>query len=460
MHRSVLIAGGGITGLAAAYALRKRFGPDLLVTVVEREHRLGGQVQTEYVDGLILEEAPDSFLVRKPWFVQLCRELGLPLVDQNPAIRKTYIVKHGELVPLPAGMQLFVPTDIKAFVRSPLLSQGGKLRALLEPLMELRREATGDESIGHFVARRFGREMLAQIGAPLTSGVYGGNPYELSLQATFPQFLTLEREKGSLLKAIRRTAPAKGTTGSAFQAVSTGLGSVVEALVKASPGVDFRTGTAVAALSPAAGGGYDVALSTGEQLHADAVLLTVPANVAARLVEGLVPAVAAELEAIEYSSAAVVALAYDRADVPHPMDATGFLVPQAEGMPITGSTWVSSKWPHTAPPEKVLLRAYLTPSGDRDWMQEPDEAILAAVREALAQVMGLTAEPLLTRLYRWPRSRPRYKVGHLERVGRIEASMAGVQGLYLAGAAYRGLGLPDCVRSGQEAAERIAAQLA
>jgi protoporphyrinogen/coproporphyrinogen III oxidase len=460
MTQRVLIAGGGITGLSTAYHVQKRaraagLTPEIIL--IERDNRLGGQIQTQVVEDLIIEEAPDSFLVRKPWLMQLCHELGLTLVGTNDQIKKTYILNHGELEPIPEGMQLFIPTKLKPFAKSRLMSQSGKLRAMLEPVIPIR-HTDEDESAGHFIARRFGREMVDKIGAPLIAGVYGGDPYELSLQATFPQFLTMERERGSLLKAARKTAPAKGTTGSLFQTVKGGLHSIVEALVAATPDVQYQTGRRLTGLKQV-GTKQLAILNSGETLEVDAVVLTLPAFVTADLVAGAMPDLALELEAIEYASAVVVALAYNRIDVMHPMDATGFLVPSSEGLPITASTWVSSKWPHMAVGERVLLRAFLGRSGDKDWASASDAEIVTAVTQTFEQVMGLTADPVLIRVFRWPQSRPRYKVGHVDRVQRIEAMVKQVPGLYLAGAAYRGLGLPDCVRDGAIVADGIAAQL-
>lgn len=462
MSDRVLIAGGGITGLAAAYYLQKEAraagrAPEILV--VERDGRLGGQVQTELVDGLIIEEAPDSFLARKPWFADLCRELNLPLVSTNDRIKKTYILHNGRLEPIPEGMQLFMPTKLMPFLESRLLSTWGKLRALMEPLVPIKRDG-GDESTGSFVARRFGREVLDRIAAPLVAGVYGGDPYELSLKATFPQFPKLEQEKGSLLRNVGRAAPAKGTTGSAFQTVAGGLGTVVDALVRETGSVTYRTNTALKELAPAANGqGYVATLDTGEQIEAGAVILTLPAFGTAPLVQDYLPDVAAELNQIEYATVVVAALAYNRADIDHPLDATGFLVPRTERLPITASTWVSSKWPHMSSPDKVLIRGFLGRERERDWSEDADHVIVEAVRESLRKVMGIAAEPILTRVFRWKRSRPRYKVGHLARVGRIDSAMKQAPGLYLAGAAYRGLGLPDCVREGADAAQRAARHL-
>lgn len=465
MTGRVLIAGGGITGLAAAYRLQqvaRAAGVPAEIVVVEREPRLGGKTQTERVDGMVIEAGPDSFLAGKPWLSQLCGELGLPVTGTNPAIQTTYIYHRGRLEALPLGLRLMIPTRLGPFVRTRLLSPAGKLRAALEPLVPVRR-GDADESIGSFVCRRFGREVLERIAGPLMGGIYGGDWNVISLKATFPMFLRMEQEQGSLLLAARKMKPAglNGPTGfSAFLTVPTGLRTVVEALVKATDGVRYLTATALVALRQATGGaGWVAELSNGERMEADAVVVALPAYEAASLVRDFLQEVAGELSAIPHGSSVVVALAYRRQDVGRPLDASGFLVPKAEPLELAACTWVSSKWTQAAPPDRALLRAFLGRAGGRDWTQETDEAILAEARRGLEVTMGLRADPILTRIFRWPRAMPQYTVGHLDRMGRVDRLLERAPGLYLAGAAFRGVGLPDCVREGFTAAERAARHL-
>jgi oxygen-dependent protoporphyrinogen oxidase len=464
MTARVVIAGGGITGLAAAHSLQKRAraaGQAVEIVVVERDQRLGGKTQTEVVDDMIIEHGPDSFIARKPWFGQLCQELGLTTVGTNPNIHTTYIYCRGRLEQLPIGMQIMIPTQIGPFIRTRLVSPLGKLRAAMEPFIPIK-TTDEDESIGSFVSRRFGREVLENVAGPLMGGIYGGDWDSVSIKATFPMFTKMEREQGSLLLAGQRNRAnrPKGPTGSAFQTVPTGLQTVVDELVKAMPEVRFLTGTTITSLVPNdSGEGYVVGLDDGEAMAADAVVLALPAYVAAGLVGERLPEVAGELNEIPYGNSVVVALAYNRSDIEHPLDASGFLVPASEPMDVTASTWVSIKWPHAAPKEKVLLRCFLGRAGGKDWTKESDEAILATAREGLKQVMGLDAEPFLTRIFRWPRAMAGYRVGHLERMDRVDALMQAAPGLYLAGAAYRGVGLPDCVREGIGAADRVAGHL-
>ena len=465
MAARILIAGAGVTGLSAAYSLLKRAeaaGRRVEIIVVEEERRLGGKTQTEVVDGMIIEAGPDSVIAHKPWAVELARELGLETVGTNPRVRTTYILHKGRLEKLPVGMQIMIPTEIWPFLKTPLLSPWGKLRAGLEPFVPVRR-TDEDESIGSFVARRFGHEVLEHIAGPLMGGIYGGDFNAVSMKATFPRFLQMEREGGSLLLQAWRNKALKpeGPTGSGFVTVKGGLNQLVQALVARMEGkVTFVTGVALTGLVPQPEGqGYVAGLDSGQRIEADAVILALPAHAAAKLVREYLPEVAHELSAIPYHNSVVAALAYNREDVAHPLDASGFLVPVTEPTTITASTWVSSKWPHAVPERKVLIRCFIGRGVGRDWTKEPDELIIAQARKELERLMGLRAEPILTRVFKWPRAMPQYLVGHLDRIDRVDRLMARVPGLYLAGAAFRGVGLPDCVREGTQAAEKAARHL-
>jgi len=458
MSQTIVIVGGGATGLAAAYHLQKQVKAgtiDARIMLVERDAVLGGKAKTEVVDGMVIEHGPDSYLSYKPWFGQLAKELGLPTVGTNPKCKSTYILHKGKMRSLPVGMNIMIPTEVWPFLKTPLLSPLGKLRAGLEPFMPLKKDDE-DESIGSFVGRRFGREVLENVAGPLMGGIHGGDWENVSIRCTFPSFVKMEKEGGSLLLQgwKNKANKPKSTTGSAFQTVQTGLQSALDALVKACENrVEFRTSTSVTALR-AQDGRYFVALSSGETVAADAVILGVPAYVAADLMKDFRGDVAAELNEIPYNNSCVVALAYNKADVKHPLNATGFLVPSAEPLDISASTWVSTKWPHSAPDDKVLLRAFVGRGPGRDWTKESDETILSAVKGALKQTMDLDAEPVLTRIFRWPKSMAVYRVGHLNRMDRVDQMMEQQPGVYLAGAAYRGVGLGDCVREGTQAAEK------
>jgi len=465
MQDRILIAGGGMTGLSAAYTLLKKAqaaGRSPEIILVEKENRLGGKTQTELVDGMIIEEGPDSVIAHKPWAVELARELGLETVGTNPQVRSTYILYKNRLEQLPVGMQIMIPTQVWPFLTTRLLTPWGKLRAGLEPFVPVRR-TDEDESIGSFVGRRFGREVLTNIAGPLMGGIYGGDFNAVSMKATFPRFLTMEREGGSLLlQAWRNKAlKPKGPTGSAFVTVKGGLNRLVQALEAWLEGrAKLLTGVTLTGLVPRSDGrGYVAGLDDGQRIEADAVILALPAYATAGLVRDWLPEVASELSAIPYHHSVVAALAYNRKDVSHPLDASGFLVPVTQPTVVTASTWVSSKWPHAVPEDKVLIRCFIGRGVGRDWTKEPDDLIVGHARKELERLMGLTAEPILTRVYKWRRAMPQYQVGHLDRMDRVDRLMERAPGLYVGGAAFRGVGLPDCVREGAQAAEKAARHL-
>ncbi|MFZ5825968.1 MAG: protoporphyrinogen oxidase [Bacillota bacterium] len=463
---TILIAGAGITGLSAAYHILKKAkaaGKDPQIIIVEKEKRLGGKTQTEVVDGMVIEEGPDSVIAFKPWAVQLAKELGLETVGTNPKVKTTYIMHHGTMEPLPVGMQIMIPTEVWPFLKTRLLSPLGKLRAGLEPIMPVRK-SDEDESIGSFVGRRFGQEVLENVAGPLMGGIYGGDFHAVSMKATFPRFLQMEREGGSLLLQGWRNKEnkPKGPTGSAFVTVKGGLSQLVNELISRMDGqVRFITGVSLTGLVPGPEGkGYVAGLDNGERIEADAVVLALPAYVAASLVKEYQPDVASELNAIPYHNSVVAAMAFDRKDIDHPLDASGFLVPAREPTVVTACTWVSTKWPHATPDDKVLIRCFIGRGNEsKDWTKEPDQTIINLARKELEKIMGLKAEPFLTRVFKWPRAMPQYRVGHLDRMNRVDKLMQQTPGLYVAGAAFRGVGLPDCIREGMQAADKAAAHL-
>ena len=450
----IAVVGGGITGLAAAYALR---GHD--VTLLERDARLGGKILTERIDGFLLEAGPDSFLTTKPQAVALCRELGLAdrLTGTNPG-RTVYVLSRGRLHPLPDGLMLIAPTKVAPFLRSRLFSLREKARIAADLFLPPR-AADRDESLAAFVRRRLGQAALDRIAAPLLAGIYAGESEQLSLRATFPQLLDLEKKYGSLIAGMlaqrRRTAVSPSTDGRLplFMTLDDGLDRLVDRLAASLQGVDVRTGTGVAALSRSASG-YSLHLDTGDRVRADAVMLTTPAYVTADLLDALAPDAAALLRQIPYASTATISLGYRQQDLP-PLDGHGFVVARGEGRRITACTWASTKWPARAPGGYGLLRAYVGSAGDPEVLEGSDDEIIQIVRGELAAAMGLQARPVLTRVVRWPRSMPQYTLGHLDRLAAIERALSRLPGIVLAGAGYRGIGLPDCIRQGRAAAARV-----
>ena len=467
----VLIVGGGISGLATAYYLQKQAratGLPLRFTVLESSQVLGGKITTERVDGFVIEGGPDSFLAQKPWAEELCRELGLgdELIGTNDAQRAVFILRRGRLVSLPQGMNLIVPTRLEPLLRSPLLSWPGKLRMALEPLVPARTDE-GDESIGSFVRRRFGREAMEVLAEPLMCGIHAGAPEDLSLDATFARFRDMERKHGSLTRGMRR-APAGPTLAasaggerprSAFLSLRGGVGRLIEALVPALVDGRVETGVAVSTIRRCAQE-YQVSTSTGGSYTADAVVLATPAYVSAGIVRDFAPSLADSLNCIRYVSSGTVSLAFRRDEVRHPLNGFGFVVPRSERRRIFGCTWNSSKLAGRAPEGNVLLRAFVGGAGREEVLERPDEELVALVHAELRGIMGLEAVPVLTRVYRWHQANPQYQVGHLQRVREIHAQAEQNTGMYLTGSAFEGVGIPDCVRQAQATATKIIAALA
>lgn len=497
----VLVVGGGIAGLATARRLALG-APGVGVTVVEAEARLGGKVVTERVDGFTVEGGPDSFLSVKPRGVGLCRELGLEGSLQSPvaANRRTFVLRGGRLHDLPEGLTGLIPTRLGPIARSDLLSPLGKARMALDFVLPPRRARDGDddESLAAFVGRRLGREAYDRLIEPLMAGIYAGNGRELSVAATFPQLRRGELEHGGLIRGVLagKRAGAKasaallaatpttsvppaptgpGGGGAApkpgFLSPIDGTGAIVGALEASlrAAGVRILTGVRVVGLAARRGGigrdlvGYDVTLADGRTLRADAVVLAAPAWAVADLLGeaggGLDPAAATQLRAIPHVSSATVSVGYRAADLPHPLGGYGYVVPRAEARPVLACTWTSTKWAHRAPEGRVLLRAFVGRAGQPDPTALDDGELLGLARAEFREVLGLTAEPVLARVFRWPRGMPQYTLGHLDRVAAIEARAAGLPGLAVAGNAYRGVGLPDCIRSGEAAADAVLAAL-
>src|SRR5437867_3881474 len=457
----LVIVGGGVTALAAAHRaveLARERGLDLDVKLVEARRRLGGTIATERTDGFLVEAGPDSFLSEKPWALALCRRLGIEeqLVRTDDRYRKTFVWFRGRLHPLPDGFQLLAPTRFAPFVTSSLFSWPGKLRMACDLLLP--RRWPDDESLGAFVRRRLGREALERVAQPLVAGIYTADPDELSLAATMPRFLELERRQRSVIlglwRASRRTREV-GTSGarwSLFVTFRNGMEELVSTLASRLPVGSVALKERVTGLERH-GRQWVVATESG-RFDADRVIVAIEAHAAARLARYLDPSLSALLSGIPFASAATVTFGYRRADIPHPLDGFGFVVPRTEGRALLAGTFSSVKYPGRAPEGHVLLRGFVGGALNAKILNEDDEPLVARARRELAEALGVTAEPLITRVSRWPASMPQYHVGHLARVETIERRVAELSGLYLAGGSYRGVGIADCIRSGEAAAEQ------
>ena len=452
----VAIVGGGISGLAAAHALTKR---GVRFTLLEAQPRFGGVIRTERESGFILEAGPDALLAQKPEGVALCRELGLGdrLVPTNPDARTVFVSRRGRLHPLPEGMMLAVPTRALPFLRSGLFSWPGKLRMGLELLIPASSDGA-DESIASFLRRRFGQECVDRLGEPLLAGIHAGDPEQLSIRATFPRFVELERRHGSLIRGMWASAPASSTASSGFVSLKDGLGELVTALADRLPAASLRKATPVRWVHRS-GAGLTVVVGGGATLSVRAVVMAAPAPKAASILEPLAPETAAFLADIVFASTATILLGYRRADVTHPLNGYGFVVPRSEGSLVSALSFVSTKLLGRAPEGHVLLRAFVGGMRDPKALELEDAALVAAVVQELTPLLGLRAEPVLTRVFRWPSATPQMQVGHLERLAAIEPEVATIPGLFLSGAGLRVTGIPDCIADGTRAGEAAAAYL-
>ncbi|HSE95739.1 MAG TPA: protoporphyrinogen oxidase [Methylomirabilota bacterium] len=468
------VVGGGIAGLAAAHRLTEAAAVDgqpLTLTLLEASDRLGGTIRSERADGFLLEGGPDSLISEKPWGLALAERLGLGprLVGTDDRFRRTYVVRRGRLVPVPEGFLLLGPTRPWPVLASPIFSWRGKARMALDLVLP-RGPARDDESLGHFVRRRLGREVLERVAQPLVGGIYTADPDRLSLAATMPRFLALEREHGSVIRGLRRSATgreraASGARWSLFVTLAGGMQELTEALMARLPAGSVRLRSPVAAVVPApddagrAAGEGDAAwrllLQGGEVVPADGVVLAGEAPRMAGLVRTFDPELARLLGGIAYASSAAVTLAYSRAAVRHPLDAFGFIVPRIEGRPSLACTFASVKYPGRAPAGFVLLRVFLGGALRPDVLDLDDAALVREARDEVATLLGIAGEPVLTRVWRHPAAMPQYDVGHLGRIGAIETRLVPWPRLVLAGAAYRGVGIADCVRSGEAAADQL-----
>lgn len=447
---NIVIVGGGISGLSAAYYLKQAGIPS---TIVESRPALGGVIQTHHISGCTLELGPDSFLSVKPAAGELIREVGLggDIIGSNDHLRVTYILRHGKLVPLPDGLMMMVPTRIAPLVRTPLLGWSAKIRMGFE---YLRKPATveRDRSVSEFIAEHYGQEALEYLAEPLLSGVYGGDPALLSASSVLPRFVELEKKYGSLtrgvLKERSKAPPPKGTL---FQTLKGGLGSLIDALRTQIEGsANVIRGTAEATRP----GGVRV---NGEWLPAEHIVLACPAYAAAALLPEHDAQLSGLLARIDYSSSLTLSLVYDKATFGQALHGFGFLVPKKERQRLVACTWVQNKFSHRVPDDKIVLRCFFGGSSDEAILGESDKSILSIARTEIQRIMGVTAEPVAHSMARWPRSMAQYNVGHQALVAEIEQQAARLPGVHLAGNAYSGIGLSDCIRTAREAARNIAA---
>ncbi|HLX43021.1 MAG TPA: protoporphyrinogen oxidase [Bryobacteraceae bacterium] len=442
----VVIVGGGIAGLSAAYDLT-RAGVETIV--FEKQPRLGGVIETRQWEGCTIDCGPDSFLSAKPEALALIKDLGLEreVIGSNDHQRTTYIQKNHKLVALPDGVMMIVPSKIMPMAKSPLLGWATKIRMGLELL---RRPGPGtDRSVADFVIDHFGTETLDYLAEPLLSGVYGGDPAQLSVASVLPRFLEMEKKTGSLGRAVMAAKGQSSSGGSLFRTLKSGLGSMVKALSK---DLNVRNETVQAIEN-----GFRVRVA-GDWIQADHVIVACPAWSAAEMLNGLDGGLAKKLTEIPYSSSLTLSLIYQASEFDGQHAGFGFLVPKRERRRLAACTFVGTKFPFRTPEGRVVLRCFFGGIGDEAVLNESDDGLIAIARDELQRILGLTAKPLFHMISRWPRSMAQYTVGHASRVKEIKERTSRVPGLYLAGNAYDGIGIPDCIRTGRAAAKSILSQ--
>lgn len=460
--KRIAIIGGGTSGLSAAYELDKqrRAGAALEYSVFESASHLGGVLVSERVDGCLIEGGPDSFLTEKPWAAALCREIGLgdQIIGSNDAQRRTFILVRNRLVEMPDGLMFMVPTRLLPTALTPLFSWTTKLRMGFE-LLRRPHVLVGDESVAAFVARHFGSEVVDRLADPLLSGVYGADADQLSVRAVLPRFIEMERRYGSLTRGMlaarrRMTEMSKGKPKPPlFSSLKQGMQQLVDALLERLDPQRLYPGEAVTGLRRHELA-WEVTTLARRELY-DGVIFATPAHAAAALLAPTAPALAADLEGISYSSSVTTNLIYRHTDIRGQDPGFGFLVPRSEGRRMKACTFVHNKFPHRAVGDRAIVRGFLGGLRDQQALTMTDQQIVQTIRAELRAITGITAEPLEARVYRWNRAMAQPSPGHLERVARIECAVEHLPGLALAGNYFRGIGVPDCVRTGQEAARKL-----
>ena len=461
----IAIIGGGISGLSAAYYLEQEraAGAPVETTLFESSARLGGVMFSDRIGDCVVEGGPDSFLTEKPWANQLCAELGIAgdLIGSNDSQRITYILVKGRLIPMPDGLMFMVPTKLIPTALTPLFSWGTKFKMLGE-LLHPPRPVHKDETVAQMVERHFGSEVVDRLADPLLSGVYGGDAASLSVRAVLPRFVEMEESYGSLCRAMlagrKKLAAMRKANGYApkplFSSLKGGMQQMIDAVVARLDGHSLRLSTAVHQLTRK-DGGWELTTAAGAESF-DAVIFATPAHVASKMLASIDAQLSADLGKVEYSSSITVTLGYQREQLQMCQPGFGFLIPRSEGTRMLATTFVHTKFPFRAPDNKALVRCFLGGANDQAVLKLGDEEIIATVRRELKQITGLSADPWFVKVYRWERSMAQYTPGHLERIERIGAKLKQMQNLSIAGNFYKGIGVPDCIRTGKEAAGHMA----
>lgn len=465
--RRVAIIGGGISGLSTAFFLKRKAdekGIDLSYTLIEKNNRVGGNILTERIDGFVIEGGPDCFLSEKPWALKLCETLGLKdrLLPTNKD-SKTYVLWKGRLHPLPEGFILMIPTKIMPFIFSPLISIPGKIRMALDLILP-RGIDKGDESLGEFVRRRLGQEALDKIAEPLVAGVHAGDPETMSLKSSFPKFYEMEQEYRSLIIAMlkrkrmmdnmKKDPSTQQTRRTMFMTLKGGLSELIDAIVNRLDRESLLIGNGVSRIVEELGG-YRIKLDGGGSIRCDSIVFATPAYVTASLVKGIDPVLSNLLSQIPYVSTATVSIGFKKEALKKPLKGFGFVVPRFEKRRIMAATWTSRKFAHRAPEDSILIRCFVGGSKNEELVSLGDDEMIEMVRSEIEDITGISAEPVLTRVFRWWKAMPQYTIGHSERVAAIYERLKDHEGLYITGSAYNGIGISDSVHGGEIIADKI-----
>ncbi len=475
--RRVAVIGGGITGLAAAQRLVSRSN-NVQVVLLEASRRLGGIIRTETADGFLMELGPDSFITNKPAAIQLCEEIGFTdqLIPTDARFRRSLVLRNGKPVPVPDGFMLMAPSKPWAILTTPILSIMGRLRLLSEAFIA-RRTTEEDESLASFVRRRFGQQTLERLVQPLVGGIYTADPEKLSLKATMPRFPEMEQSHGSVIRATlaqqkidrhrssgHKTINASSGSGARYGLFATAAGGLsdmvaaIERALRKSGRVEIQLGAEVAGIEKCkvSGSHWVVQLRNQQPMTFDAVIMTLPTHVAARILKTAIsPELQILLQDIDYASSAIVVSGHQLSDFKHPMDAFGLVVPAIERRKILAVSFSSRKFPGRAPSGQILLRTFVGGAMQPELLNHDDDTIAGFVNDELRSIFGMKAEPMFSEVIRYRNAMPQYHVGHLDRVAGIESLLKNTPGLHLAGSAYTGVGIPDSIASGWAAADHV-----
>lgn len=480
--KKVIIIGGGAAGLAAAMKVKRATdaGAEVDFVLLEKDDRLGGKIDGELVESeygtFVVDGGPDSFLTMKPAVHRIAKLVGID-ADKMPtddSRKKTLILKNGRLYPMPDGVMQFAPTKFVPFATTGLFSWSGKIRAGMDLFVPTKKLAPGefnDETLEHFIVRRMGREILDRLAEPLVGGVHGSDPAQMSLAATFPNLLEMEQKYGNMIKgflAQRRMVeemrvkhpPDPKNPKTFFTAFKNGMHELPQAMAVTAGRSKMETGAAVASIACDAGGVWSVTLADGRVIAGDAVILATESWAAEPLVRPVDAGIADALAAIPASSSATVSLAFVEDEIGVDMNAFGVLCPAKEKSKLLAATYSSTKWPGRAPKGAVLLRGFVGGPQNQAIMEKSDDEIARVAEGELRRILGIdpAAKPIFRRFYRWTLGMPQYTMGHLDRVAVIEQRSAEIPGLALAGGSYRGVGLPNCIESGEQAAGKVLAE--